>query len=277
MVYEFTELQGVMGYYYALKMGEDEKVALGIKEQYYPLSETGELPSNIHSAIVSIACKFDLIFALFSINMIPSGSKDPYALRRASIGILRIIQEFDLDIDLKDIFDKLAPIYEKSVNYESIKKFFYERFAGFMNVNKSAINAVLATNESNLNNIIKKVNSLAQIISQDSFKKNFSFIKRITNILNKDIHISEVKSELFETKYEHNLYDNFIKVKNENFDTYFDKLEALFSLEAYLSDFFDNVLVNSENEKIKINRISLLNEINIEFRKIADIKMISKD
>ena len=277
MVYEFTELQGVMGYYYALNMGESEKVALAIKEQYYPLSEQGELPSNVHSAIVSIACKLDLIFALFSIKMIPSGSKDPYALRRASIGILRIIQEFELDIDLEDVFDKLSLIYDGSVDFKSIKKFFDERFVGFMDVNKSAINAVLATNESNFNQIIKKVNSLAKILSQDSFKKNFSFIKRISNILSKDIHISEIKSEWFETKYEHNLYDNFNKIKSQTFDTYFDKLEALFSLEVYLSEFFDNVLVNSDNEKIRINRISLLNEINLEFKKIADIKMISKD
>ena len=277
MVYEFTELQGVMGYYYALNMGEDESVALAIKEQYYPLSEAGDLPSNIDSAIVSIACKLDLIFGLFSIGMIPSGSKDPYALRRASIGILRIVQEFDLDIDLKEVFDKLFPIYENDNNYENIKKFFYERFVGFMDVNKSAINSVLATNESNLNEIIKKVNSLSQIINQDSFKKNFSFIKRISNILSKDIHKQEVNSELFETKYEHTLYDNFTKIKNENFNTHFDKLEALFSLEVYLSNFFDNVMVNSEDEKIKINRISLLSEINMEFKKIADIKMISKD
>lgn len=275
MVYEFTELQGVMGYYYALNMGEEEKVALAIKEQYYPLSEDGELPSNIHSAMVSIACKLDLIFGLFSINMIPSGSKDPYALRRASIGILRIIEEFDLNIDLKEVFDELCNLYEQSIDYESIKTFFYERFIGFMDVNKSAINAVLCTNESNLNKIIKKVNSLSQIISQDSFKKNFSFIKRISNILSKDIHIQKVKSELFETNYERELYANFIKIKNENYTTYFAKLEALFSLEANLSDFFDNVMVNSEDEKIKINRISLLNEINMEFKKIADIKMIS--
>ncbi len=277
MVYEFTELQGVMGYYYALNMKEDEAVALGIKEQYYPLSEDGELPSSLDGAIVSISCKFDLIFALFSIGMIPSGSKDPYALRRASIGILRIIREFDLDIDLKKVFNKLAPIYDSKIEYESIEKFFYERFAGFMDVNKSAINAVLSTKESNLNNIIKKISSLSMVLEQDSFRKNFSFIKRISNILNSNNKIENVKSELFETDYEHNLYDNFIKIRDEKFETYFDKLEALFSLEVYLSEFFDNVMVNSDDEAIKINRTSLLNEINLEFKKIADIKMLSKD
>ena len=277
MVYEFTELQGVMGYYYALNMGESEQVALGIKEQYYPLSEDGELPSSVDGAIVSISCKLDLIFALFSIGMIPSGSKDPYALRRASIGILRIVEAFDLDIDLKKVFDRLAPIYKDGIEYEGVKKFFDERFAGFMDVNKSAINAVLATDESNLNQIIKKVSSLSMILKQDSFRKNFSFIKRISNILNSDNKIEVVKSELFETSYESTLYDNFLKVKNEKFESYFDKLEALFSLEVYLSEFFDNVMVNSDDEAVKINRISLLNEINLEFKKIADIKMLSKD
>lgn len=281
MVYEFTELQGIMGYYYALKQGEKEEVAIAIKEQYLTGNDDENMPSNIYSALVSISSKLDLVFSLFSIDMIPTGSKDPYGLRRASIAIIHIVHKFDLDFDLSNIHNNINNIYDNKVSYDKLKKFFNERFIGLnkmdsIKANKSTINAVLATDESNINEIIKKIDALNTIVSQDNFKKNFSFIKRISNILNKDNQICEIDISLFENEYEKNLYNKFKQIKAKTFNNYLDKLESLFLLEPELSSFFDNVMVNADNQNIKNNRISLLSEINLEFKSIADIKLISQ-
>jgi len=275
MVYEFTELQGIMGSYYAKDMGESEEVALAIKEQYLPNSEEGELPSNLYSAITALAYKIDLIFALFSINLIPSGSKDPYALRRACIGIIRIVSSFSLSFDLRYVFEKTKSLYDESLCFDEVKKFFDERFYNFSQANRSVISSILITNETNLLNIINKIKALDEISRQDNFKDNFSFIKRISNILNKADNFEEIKIELFDNEFEKNLYNKFQEIKNRNIQDYKEKLIALFSLSSLLSEFFDNVMVNVDDEKVKINRTSLIYEINKEFKSIADIKMIS--
>ncbi len=162
VVYEFSELQGIMGYYYALKQNENELVALSVKEQYLPASENAPLPSNVFSAIVALSLKIDSLFSLFSVGKIPSGSKDPFALRRLSFGLLKIIVhyglEFDLKADLKNLFQKVG-VYQ-SFDLEILEKFLLERFNNLIDCNPSIIRSVLNTNERDIVKIIQKVKAL---------------------------------------------------------------------------------------------------------------------
>lgn len=112
MVYEFTELQGLMGYYYSKIAKNDEKISLALKEQYLPSGENSELPSSIFSSIVAMSNKIDNLMALFSAGKIPTGSKDPFALRRAALGVVKIAIEHKLDIDFKAIFEDLKENYK---------------------------------------------------------------------------------------------------------------------------------------------------------------------
>ncbi len=277
MVYEFTELQGLMGYYYALKSGEDKNLAVAIKEQYLPDGEDSDLPSSDFSAIVAMSNKLDSLLAFFSIGKIPTGAKDPFALRRATIGIIKIVldREFAFDID-KDI--SLFSKDYKGVDVAKLEQFFIDRINQYFNVNASIINAVLETGERDIVEISKKIVALNEIVSQDDFKEIFSTFKRVANIV-KDIEVDEngiiIDEKLFEKEQESNLYNEFKKVNSQNFDNYSDKLKALFSLKSGIDDFFDHVMVNAEDKKIQANRKNLIYLIYNAFREVAEIKEVT--
>jgi glycyl-tRNA synthetase beta chain len=276
MVYEFTELQGLMGYYYAKALGEDELVYNTIKEQYMPTGDNAELPSNLFSTLVSIAIKLDTLYGLFSVGKIPTGSKDPFALRRAVNGVARMVVANDIDFDLDTIFAKLAPMY-KEFNTNLLKEFIFERIYKLAKVNPSVVTAVLSSGDSNLNTIFKKIDALNSIVEQSNSKELFVTFKRVANI-SKDLDLSsnlEVNEALFEKEQERSLYQEFIDIKNSHFDSYKAKLDALFSLKDRLDSFFDNVLVNANDNAIKQNRQNLIGQIYKEFRDIADIKEVT--
>ncbi len=172
MVYEFTELQGLMGYYYAKALGKDELVYNAIKEQYYPLGEGGELPTSIFSSIVSMAIKLDTLIGLFSIGKIPTGSKDPFALRRAVNGIIRMVIEYDLPFDIENILKLVNELY-KEYDREKLIEFILDRIYKSLNTNASIISAVLSSGERDINEIAKKVNALNEIVSQKDFQNYF--------------------------------------------------------------------------------------------------------
>jgi glycyl-tRNA synthetase beta chain len=276
MVYEFTELQGLMGYYYAKALGEDELVANAIKEQYMPTGDKSALPSSLFSALVALAIKLDTLYGLFSVGNIPTGSRDPFALRRAVNGIIRIIQEYDLDFDLEQIFAKLKPFY-KEFDTNILKEFIYERIYKLANTNPSVVTAVLKTNDTNLNTIMKKIKALDSIVKAPNAKELFSTFKRVANI-SKDVDLEsdlKVDESLFEKEEEKILFEKFNKIKNKEYKDYLEKLQALFSLKEELDNFFDNVMVNVEDSKLKQNRQKLIASIYKEFRSIADIKEVS--
>ncbi len=276
MVYEFTELQGLMGYYYAKALGEDELVYRAIKEQYMPTGDNSNLPSNLFSTLVSMAIKLDTIYGLFSVGKIPTGSKDPFALRRAVNGIARMVIANDLPFNLDAIFEKLKPLY-KDFDINILKEFIFERIYKLTSVNPSVVSAVLSSNDSDLNSIFKKIEALNSIVEQENSKELFTTFKRVANI-SKDIDLNsnlEIDTSLFEKEEEKNLYNEFIKVKNSKYDDYLDKLNALFGLKNSLDKFFDNVLVNAEDKMLKKNRQNLIASIYKEFKDIADIKEVT--
>ena len=276
MVYEFTELQGLMGYYYAKALGEDELVYSAIKEQYLPTGDKSPLPSSLFSTLVAMAIKLDTLFGLFSVGKIPTGSKDPFALRRAVNGIIRMIISNDIDFELEEIFKLLKPLY-KEFDEKQLRDFIFERIYKFANVNPSIVTAVLSSNDTNINSIFKKIKALDEILKEKNSKELFSTFKRVANI-SKDINLNQelrVDENLFEKDEEKELYKRFLEVKNNSYNSYKERLNALFSLKPTLDNFFDNVLVNVEDEKLKQNRQNLIASIYKEFKDIADIKEIT--
>lgn len=283
VVYEFSELQGIMGYYYALKQNENELVALSVKEQYLPASENAPLPSSVFSAIVALSLKLDSLFSLFSVGKIPSGSKDPFALRRLSFGLLKIIAhyglEFDLKADLKNLFEKVG-VYQ-SFDLEVLEKFLLERFHNLIDCNPSIIRSVLNTNERDIVKIIQKVKALKRFLDdpKNAQKKEllFSAFKRLANI-NKDRNpneSSEFFTHLFKEPKEHALFEAFNTIKTSAFEGLDSKIEAYFGLHVPLEEYFKSVLVMDKDIEIQKNRKNFLWSVYQSFLEIGDIKEIA--
>ncbi len=283
VVYEFSELQGIMGYYYALKQNENELVALSVKEQYLPASENAPLPSSVFSAIVALSLKLDSLFSLFSVGKIPSGSKDPFALRRLSFGLLKIIAhyglEFDLKADLKNLFERVG-VYQ-SFDLEVLEKFLLERFNNLIDCNPSIIRSVLNTNERDIVKIIQKVKALKRFLDdpKNAQKKEllFSAFKRLANI-NKDRspnESSEFFISLFKESQEHALFEAFNAIKTSAFESLDSKIEAYFGLHAPLEEYFKSVLVMDKDIEIQKNRKNFLWGVYQSFLEIGDIKEIA--
>lgn len=273
MVYEFTELQGLMGHYYAKALNLDSDVCLAIKEQYMPVGEGSELPSSIFSAIVAMAIKLDTLIGLFSVGKIPTGSKDPFALRRAVNGIVRIVLEFDLPFDIDEMIKGLSSGY-KEFDLKQLKAFMLERISKSIDMNPSIINAVLASGESDIVKIFKKCEALNSIVSGSDFKDISITFKRVANI-SKDVSNFDVDEDKFELDEEKNLYKKFKEITSKNYESYEDNLKALFSLKELLDNYFDKVMVNSDDVSLKNNRLATIGQIYNSFKEIADIKEIT--
>ncbi|ADV45978.1 glycine--tRNA ligase subunit beta [Nitratifractor salsuginis] len=276
MVYEFTELQGLMGYYYAKALGEDPLVCTAIKEQYRPEGEGAELPSTIFSSILAMAIKLDTLLGLFSVGKIPTGSKDPFALRRAVNGIIRIVTRYDLSFDIPKMMELLADQYAP-FDEEKLESFILERIYKSLKANPSIIAAVLATGERDVNEIAKKVAALRAILEQEGARELFTTFKRVANISAEvDLDgVLEVDPELFEAEEERKLWEAFRRTREREYGDYQEELQALFALKPLLDAFFDSVLVNAEEEKLRLNRQAMVASIYKTFLNIADLKEIS--
>ena len=276
MVYEFTELQGLMGYYYAKALGEDPLVYNAIKEQYMPVGEGAELPGSLFSAIVAMSIKLDTLLGLFSVGKIPTGSKDPFALRRAVNGIVRIVIDNDIPFHIDNMLELLKDEYE-SFDIAQLKAFIIERINKSLDANPSVIAAVLSSGEMDINEIAKKVAALNEIVAEESFKEQFATFKRVANI-SRDVDLDgdlSIDVSLFREDAEVSLYNAYEKVLNQPFSDYKTRLEALFGLKRELDTYFDDVLVNAEEEALRKNRQHMIASIYKTFRDIADIKEIT--
>lgn len=276
MVYEFTELQGLMGYYYAKAANEDELVYTALKEQYLPDGEDSELPSNLFSSIVALSYKIDNLMGLFSVGKIPTGSKDPFGLRRAAAGIVKIVIEHKLNLDFAAVVSELSVNYP-NLNQEQLLEFFNERLFKIFDVNPSVLKAVLGSGETNIFKISQKLCALNPVVLSSDFKEYSATFKRVANII-KDIdtnHKLEINPELFEEEAEEVLYAKYSEVTQKSYLSYDEELEALFALKPQLDVFFDSVFVNHENPNIKANRKHLIGLVYQAFKTIADIKEIT--
>ena len=276
MVYEFTELQGLMGYYYANAAGKDALFALSLKEQYLPNSEESALPSTLFSAIVALSYKLDSLIALFSIDKIPTGNKDPYALRRAVNGIVKIVLSQGIAFNISSDLKTLAQNY-KAFDFAVLETFFLERMYQFFDVNPSIITAVISSGERDILKLSQKIKALSTIVQDDGFKEMFSTFKRVANII-KNMEIQEnllVNVSLFDNAYETELHKAFLSVTEKTYGSFEENLDALFGLKPLIDAFFDNVMVNTEDMAVRENRQNLIASIYTAFKSIADIKEIS--
>jgi len=276
MVYEFTELQGLIGAYYAQEQGETQAVATCIREQYLPDGEESVLPSTPLSAIVAMSIKLDTLLGLFSVNQIPTGSRDPFALRRAVNGIMRIVNEYGFTFDIVNTLKILAQNYE-TMDLEKLEAFILERLKRYYKVNPSVIEAVLASGERELLAIGQKIEALNNLVTSEGFDEVSSTFKRVANIT-KEIDLSAdlvVDENLLQEDAEKTLFSAFDSVSRQEYKSYEEELDALLGLKPQLDSFFTNVMVNAEEEAVKNNRKSLVASVYKSILKIADIKEVS--
>lgn len=277
MVNEFPVLQGVMGAVYARAAGFSTSVCDAIRQQYLPNSDAGSLPDDKFCAIIALANKIDNLAFFFHANEIPSGSKDPFALRRSAAGILKILQKFDLDFDLQQDFEKICEILALDPKKQLIFDFFMERFWHILNVNPSFLQAIVSAGEKNAKNIAKKAIALQNFLQKSP--EFFSIFKRVANILkNENDYQNAMKKfdkNLIKTPEEKNLFAAYENLRNTHFADFYEHLNALFSLQNIINDFFENVRIFDENPVQKNNKIALVSLLYHEFLKIADVKKIS--
>lgn len=290
MVQEFTELQGNMGSVYANCFGESEIVCRAIKEQYLPRYAGDKLPESTIGSILAIADKMDTIVGLFAIGLVPTGSQDPFGLRRSAIGIINILNNNRWDISLSELIDYSLYIYVEdkglAFNYNKVKaniiEFFYGRIKNMLlqqEIRYDIVDAILESEDDNILNIFIKAKDIDQWFKEDNREKFVDAFTRLENIvINKEIN-TKFNIELLESKEEELLYESFnlIKDKVDNLicdKKYAESLNLLSSLENSIENYFDNVMVLVEDEKIKNNRLSMLKEISQEIKKLFNIKTI---
>ena len=288
LVFEFTELQGFIGENYAAKDGEKESVSKGICEHYFPLSANSELPNEMTGIIVSIADKIDTICALFistqkeNKKKRPTGSNDPLGARRSAIGILRTVIEKNLNIDLEQIIKYSLSILSEEFSIEledtiedELRDFFIQRLL-FMYEKEFSSNVINSISNfsalKDLSEFIKRAKILQGYQNNPEFEKIKENATRVLRI-SKDYNKTDVDEKLFVLPEENALY-NAIKTHNEdcqNLDNYIKSLNVL--LEP-ISEFFDKVLVMDKDEKIKNNRLALLNTLKAKFSVICDFEKL---
>ena len=287
MVVEFTELQGVMGEIYAQNSGEKEIVATAIREQYLPKFAGDELPKSSVGSIFSLADKIDTIAGLFAIGEIPTGSADPFALRRSAIGIINIIRNNAWKFNLSEAIETSLYEYIKDLgltfNHEeviqNVRDFFFGRIKTMLQeegIRYDIIDAVLI-HGSEIQDIFAKAIELNQWFNEERSKFVDAY-NRINN-LTKNVDFTEVNEELLKEDEEKNLYNKFIEI-NEKFndslssENYKEAMNVLNELVPSIDAFFDNVMVMAEDEKIRQNRLALINSIEENIQKILKIENI---
>ncbi|PMP77194.1 MAG: glycine--tRNA ligase subunit beta [Sulfurihydrogenibium sp.] len=270
MVKEFDELQGIMGMYYAIKQGEDEEVAKAIYEHYLPKTADDELPQTQLGTILALADKIDTVVSFFKIGEIPKASADPFAVRRNAIGIVRLLVEKQIDLDLSDV-----------VKDQQVLDFILGRLESYLQsegYKTDIINAVISLKDSNIYRNYLKVKTLQNISLREDFENIIQVFKRVGNIIPENFE-GKVDVSLFQTNYEKDLYEKVLAVKDEYIKlveskSYKDAMTKLIELKPYIDSFFDNVMIMVNDEKIKNNRLSILKEINELFKYFADFTKI---
>lgn len=292
MVFEFPELQGIMGKYYAELSGEKKEVARAIEEHYMPISRDGELPGSDIGSIVSIADKTDSISACFISGLIPTGTQDPYALRRQAIGIINIILERGYHLSLCDIFDVSLNTIIKQTNKKfkeskenvlgSILDFLTERFRNIMidkGYSQDVVDAVISVELDDPLEAQRKIEALSKFRKAPDFEALGIAFKRVVNIV-KDHSRTAVKESLFLEAVEKELYDSFNKVRDKvnseiSEKNYEKSLLIMKNLKVPVDNYFEGVMVMDKDPKLKKNRLSMLSQIKELFFKIADFSKLS--
>ena len=285
MVGEFDKLQGIMGTYYARHDGEDDSVAIAMTEQYLPKYSGDALAQNPVGQCIAIADRVDTLAGIFGIGQAPKGAKDPFALRRASIGLLRTIVENQLNLDLDQLVEQSLSQFDGKLTdelaAEKLLNFIFDRFRAWyldQNVSANTVSAVMAlrpTKPLDFDQRIKAVQHFQTLPESESLS---AANKRVKNILAKaDIEVPDtIDTGLLQDTAEKALADTISKVDAEltTIDDYQERLTRLAALRDDVDAFFDNVMVNAEDAAVKANRLALLKKLEAMFSSVADISLL---
>ena len=280
IVGEFPELQGVMGGYFANFQGFDKDISLAVKEHYLPIGTDSKIPKKPFSLALALTDKIDTLVGFFGLNNKPTSSKDPFALRRSALGIVRILLENNKELKLKDLINYSYNLYleqgftfpNKTI-YKDLNNFFVERLKYYMKekeIRSDIIEAAISSYSiDNMIKIYNKAVTLNKLINKDTGRAVISCYKRAHNILDQELKISEFELNnntdpgLFKNDYEKNLYKKihelrkyFANVRQD--EDYNHSLNCLADSKNIVFDFFDNVMVNDKDQNIKKNRLELL-------------------
>lgn len=263
MVGEFDELQGLMGEKYALLAGEDEAVAAAIREHYLPNSADGVLPETKVGAVLALADKLDTLLSFFSVGLIPSGSNDPYALRRATAGIVRILAAFGWEMPLDQLINDLYDLSFESLTYTNksdVMAFIRARVDKMIatDVSKDIREAVLDSTNHVVTEQLAASAAIFQKSKEAGYKEAVESLSRVFNLA-EEASSSEIDATLFENEQEKALYDALSHlVINHDMTA---NVEALFALTSVITDFFDNTMVMTEDDALRTNRLALLKSL----------------
>ena len=287
MVFEFTDTQGVMGMHYARHDGEDEEVAVALNEQYMPRFAGDELPKSLVASAVALADKFDTLTGIFGIGQAPKGSADPFALRRAALGALRIIVEKNLPLDLEDLVKKSAALFGDKLTNKNVVAdvvdFMLGRFRAWYQdegIAVDVIQAVLARRPTRPADFDARVRAVSHFRTLDSAEALAAANKRVSNILAKaDAAIGEINLIACVEPAEKALAEAVLALRTEvqpliAQGDYTAVLDKLANLRAPVDSFFDNVMVNAEDPALRQNRLAILNTLQDLFLQVADISVL---
>ena len=287
MVFEFTDTQGVMGMHYARHDGEDEEVAVALNEQYMPRFAGDELPKSLVASAVALADKFDTLTGIFGIGQAPKGNADPFALRRAALGALRIIVEKNLPLDLEDLVKKSAALFGDKLTNQNVVAdvvdFMLGRFRAWYQdegIAVDVIQAVLARRPTRPADFDARVRAVSHFRTLDSAEALAAANKRVSNILAKaDAAIGEINLTACVEPAEKALAEAVLALRTEvqpliAQGDYTAVLDKLANLRAPVDSFFDNVMVNAEDPALRQNRLAILNTLQGLFLQVADISVL---
>ena len=285
MVVEFTELQGTMGAIYALGSGENQRVATAIKEQYLPKNQNSEMPKSVVGILLSIADKMDIIVGLYAIENYVTGSRDPFGLRRAALGIINIILENGIDVDIKKLISEALLVYTETnalaFDYEKTMdetlSFIKDRLKNMLlddGYRYDIVNSVINTDFTNILRMSEKVKAVSEFIEEND--DSLSYLIRINNLA-KDSKASEIREDLLETDLEKKFFEEISNLEDLGLASstdYKKELENIQSTSLVGNDYLDNTMINVDNEEVKNNRLAMLNSLKRRMAQIFDISEI---
>jgi len=288
MVGEFPELQGVMGGYYARHDGLGDAIAIGIEDHYRPRFAGDDLPRNDVAIVVALADKLETLIGMFGIGNLPTGDRDPFALRRHALGVVRMLIERDLPLSLDTVLADGASVFGDLITHDlaPLASFIQDRLAGMLReqgFDVRTIDAVLALSPQRLADVQRRLKAVTAFVALPESEALAAANKRISNILKK-ANASEIPSKvepaLFSETAESALAEAIAgakKIAESHYDggDYAASLTALASLRAPVDAFFDGVMVNADDTKVRANRLALLSELHGTMNRVADLSRLA--
>lgn len=282
---EFTKLQGYIGMKYALKSGENQQVAAGISEHYLPRGQNDGYPETETGTIVAIADKLDTVCGIMGVDMLPTGSNDPFALRRAANGIVSILADKGIELNLEKAIDKSFELLtdklsEPDHNLLIVQEFFNQRVNWLLKQNGigyDVIESVMHVGRENIPDLLVRAKEVESFRRRDDFIRLVLGFKRVSNIIGEQSDFGDIKENLFIEAAEIQLFKEYLRLAEELSElagNYDKMMEKLVHFSEHINRFFDEVLVNVEDQAVRKNRYNLLSKIREEFLRVADLALI---